>query len=283
MNRRSSVLLALALALLTASQALAQGAPCIVPGPGWSNCAGFVSFSSYFKSAVFMPHQATAGTGVQSDITVNFSPWVHAVRIWANDPDFTNSVYETILSCCTIGPFSINGDGAPGVFSVNSLGLSGSLEIIRLTLRSNPSDYVNWRVEYQKDGGTFWCKITSQSSSCGGVNVTVSPWYQGSNFDPFQALDNGTGPQAPIEITFGFPLYSVGATAVDPDFGGTRMDAYASDGTFLGTAFFDGDNNPGFTTTSTKSITDARGIAKIVLTAANNDYVAFQGITATPF
>lgn len=78
------------------------------------------------------------------------------------------------------------------------------------------------------------------------------------------------------------PLLTVAATAVHPDSGGNWMEAYASDGTLLGTVYFDGDARPGSTTTSTKSISDARGITKIALVPSSGDYVTFQGITATP-
>lgn len=92
----------------------------------------------------------------------------------------------------------------------------------------------------------------------------------------------GTGAQPPIQVNFGSALATVDVTAVDPDFGTNRMEAYAADGTLLGTTYFVGDNNPGVTTTSTRSITDARGIRRIVLISDPADYVAFQGLTAYP-
>jgi len=125
--------------------------------------------------------------------------------------------------------------------------------------------------------------VTSQTTHCGGVTATVSQFYQGTGFDVFQGSNNGTGVQAPIEVTFGFPLYRVWVTAVDPDFGGTRMEAYADDGTLLDTVFFDGDNSPGFTSTSTKSLASSTGIRSVKLIAASNDYVTWQGLTAQSF
>lgn len=127
-----------------------------------------------------------------------------------------------------------------------------------------------------------WCKVASQSTYCDGVSASVSPFHQGSPFDPFQEVP-GTGQQGPVEITFGFPLYAVQATAVDPDYGGTRMEAYAEDGTWLNTVYFNGDNRPGWTTVDTQSLADWRGIKRVVLISADGDYVAFQGVTATPF
>lgn len=116
----------------------------------------------------------------------------------------------------------------------------------------------------------------------GGYSATVSPSDQGSGSGPFQVVDNGTGPQAPITVTFGVPLLTVAVTAIDPDFAGTRMEAYATDGTGLSAVYFDSDNRPGWTNASTKSITDSRGIGRIVLIPAENDYVAFQDLTAWP-
>lgn len=287
--KKSSVLifLALALVLVGSGSAGAQGFSCLISGPGYSSCAGNVTFSSYYLSLPFKPFQTDAGTSLQRNITVNFSPWAKSVRIWANDPDYTAKVDVYIYGAGYVGTWSITGDGQPGVFSVNGFGLGpGDWEITRLVLRPDQRDYVNWRVEFQKNSTSnpnFWCKITSASYSCDGATATTSPFYQGTVFDPFQAVDNGTGEQAPIEVNFQYPLYSVSATAVDPDYGGSRIEAYGSDGSLLGTVYFDGDNRPGFTTTNTKSITDSRGIAKVLLIPAAGDYVVFQGLTGTTF
>ncbi len=68
-----------------------------------------------------------------------------------------------------------------------------------------------------------------------------------------------------------------------PDYGGSRIEAFLADGTPLPAVYFDGDNRLGVTTKSTKTVTDSRGIAKIVLISADNDYVVFQGVTGMTF
>jgi len=264
----------------TTSQAQLQpGQPCLVPGPGYSTCAGNVSFSSYYTNGPFKPFQATSGTGAQPNISVSFSKPIYGYRVFVNDPDYTN--YVRAQSPFSAIYWSIAGDNNPGVFSVGFLG-RGNTNATLLTLISDSSDYVNWRVEYQPSNFGQWCKITAQTTTCDGVTASVSPWWQGSNFDPFQAVDNYSGPQAPIDITFEIPLYSVSVTAVDPDYGGNRMEAYADDGTLLNTAYFNGDNVPGQTTTDKQTITDARGIRRIRLVNNPDDYIAFQGLMATP-
>jgi hypothetical protein len=289
MKRSAAILtaiLTLALTLgMAPNHASAAGWPCLITGPGYSNCAGYVSFSSYYLSDPFRPFQGTPGTGLQPDITVTFSyPYAHAIRVWTNDPDYQgNQASAFLYGCCWLGITTITGDGTPGVFSVGGGGGIKGGPFTAVKLHSDANDYVNWRVEYQQvnDPTGQWCRITAQSYSCGGITATTSPYYAGSGFDPFQQSP-GTGAQAPIDITFGLPLLTVGATAVDPDYGGTRMDAYAADGTFLGTTYFNGDNRPGWTNTDTQSFSDSRGISRIVLTTATNDYVAFQGLTGTP-
>lgn len=263
----------------TSQAQLQPGQPCPVHRPGYSLCAGNVTFSAFYTDGPFKPFQANNSTFSQPNISVNFSRPIYGTRVFANDPDYTNSVrYQSLYNSYYL---NIAGDNNPGVFSIGFLGISNSNTTL-LTLISNSNDYVNWRVEYQVSSGGPWCKVTSQSTSCGGVTASVSPWWQGSNFDPFQSVDNYSGPQQPIDITFEVPLYSVSVTALDPDYSGNRMEAYAADGSFLNTVYFDGDNNPGFTTWSTKTITDGRGIRSIRLVNDPSDYVAFQGITATP-
>jgi hypothetical protein len=284
MKKRAVLLLPVLFLLAIAAPMPAQAAhSCLIGGPGWWSCTGNVTFSSYYLSSPFRPFQATYGSGFQQNITVNFNPWIRGFRVWANDPDYTAKVEVYILGAGYVGTWSINGDGVPGVFSVNGFGLGpGEWEIYKLVLRSDPNDYINWRLEFLNTG-TFWCKLTSAPHKGGGATATTSPFYQGSNFDPFQAVNNGTGEQGPIEINFQYPVYSIQATAVDPDYGGTRMEAFLADGTPLPAVYFDGDNRPGYTTTSTKSVTDSRGIAKIVLIPAAGDYVTFQGLTGTTF
>lgn len=262
------------------SQAQLQpGQPCLVPGPGYSTCAGNVNFSSYYTNGPLKPFQATGGTGVQPNISVSFSKPIYGYRVFVNDPDYTNYVrYQSPFNSFY---WNIAGDNNPGVFSVGFLGVNNTNATL-LTLISNSSDYVNWRVEYRASSTGPLCKVTAQNTTCDGVTVSVSPWWQGSPFDPFQAVDNYSGPQGPIDITFEIPLYSVSVTAVDPDYGGNRMEAYADDGTLLNTAYFNGDNVPGQTTTDAQTITDARGIRRIRLVNNPDDYIAFQGLTATP-
>lgn len=275
------VFMLLAFSVPTLSHAQLQpGSPCLISGPGYSVCAGYVSFSSYFTNGPFKPFQANSGTGAQPNINVSFSKPVYGYRVFINDPDYTNSVRQQDCPAPVLY-FNLPGDNNPGVFSDYVMTWT-STNLCLLTLTSNSSDYVNWRVEYQAREYGPWCKVTSQNTTCDGVTVSVSPWWQGSNFDPFQAVDNYSGPQEPIEITFEQPLYSVEVMAVDPDYGGNRMEAYGADGSLLNTVYFDGDNNPGWTTTNKKSITDARGITRIRLVNAPSDYVAFQGLTVTP-
>lgn len=268
------------------NSASAAGAPCVVGGPGFSSCAGNVTFSSYELSGPYRPVQAVQGTGAQPDVVISFSsPYVRYVRAYANDPDFSNNRAEVFLyGCCWLPITSISGDGTPGVFSVGGGGGLQNGPFTAVRLHSDPSDYVNWHVEYQRviNNTGPWCKVSVQTMNCDGVTATVSPFYQGSPFDPFQASP-GTGQQGPVEVTFGVPLAAVQVTAVDPDFGGTRMDAYADDGSYLNTVYFNGDNRPGWTTVDTQSLSDPRGIRRVVLTSAANDYLAFQGITAYPF
>jgi hypothetical protein len=260
--------------------------PCEIAGPGLSQCAGNVTFSSYYLSTPFRPFQGVSGSASQPDITISFSsPYVRYVRVWANDPDASYSkawVYQ--YQCCWIQFASIAGDGQPGVFSVGGgVGVKDQI-FTAVKLQSPSGDYVNWHVEYQTyvTPGGYFCKVTAQTSNCLGVTATISPYYQGSIFDPFQGTNNGTGAQAPIDVTFQYPLAKVAVTAVDPDLVGNRMEAYAADGSLLGTANFDGDNQAGWTSVNTKSISAAR-ITRIRLIAADNDYTVFQGITAWPF
>ncbi len=259
--------------------------PCEIGGPGPSACAGNVTFSSYYLSSPFRPFQGVSGQVTQPDVYINFSsPYVRYVRVWANDPDSSYSkawVYR--YQCCWVQFAGIAGDAQPNVYSWGGgVGTYGQI-FTAVELQSPSGDYVNWHVEYQTyvTPGGSWCKVTLQSSSCQGVTATVSPYYQGSIFDPFQGTNNGTGAQAPIDITFQYPLRQVAVTAVDPDFGGNRMEAYAADGTLLGTTYFNGDDNVGWTSYSTKSFA-ASGITRIRLIAADNDYTVFTGLTAWP-
>lgn len=285
MNRFAPSLAAVVLVFAVAATAGAAGSPCTIGGPGWSWCAGYVTFSSYALSVPFKPFQASAGSGSQADITVNFSPYARQVFVWINDPDYSgNRARFWQIGCCWFNAY-FPGDGLPGYFTVDFAGLGPGTKagFSQLRLESASNDYVNWRVEYRKEGTeSYWCRVTAQSSWCQGVTTTVSPFYQGSSFDPFQAVA-GTGVQPPIDVTFGWAVNSVAVTAVDPDYFGTRMEAYSASDVLVGTVYFDGDNLPGYTTTSTKSITAAAGIKRIRLISASGDYVAFQGITATPF
>lgn len=281
---KCSLLLVAPLLLAGTGALWAQGSPCLISGPGNSYCAGYVTFSAHFVSLPFRTFQSDAGSGVQRNITVNFNPWVKAIRVWANDPDATARFDLYMYGPGYVGTYSLTGDSTPGVFSYSALQVGpGDPYFTRIILRPGANDYVSWNVEYQKSTGTnSWCRITSASASCDGAVVTTSPFVQGSGFDPFQSNPGSTGEQPPIEISFQLPLYSVQVTAVDPDYGGTRMEAFLADGTPLPAVYFDGDNLPGVQTRSTKTVTDPRGIARIVLTSATGDYVVFQGVTATP-
>jgi hypothetical protein len=279
-----SVLTMAPLAVPEPAGAMPAPPPCLVTGPGPSSCAGYVTFSSYYLSTLFRPFQGAPGTGVQPDVQVIFSGLVRNLRAWANDPDTAgNKAWAHLYGCCWLQLTSINGDGTPGVFSVGGGGGIANGPFDRVLLQTDPSDYVNWRVEYQTNVNQSgpWCMVNAATVNCQGVTATVSPFAQGSGFDPFQATNNGTGPQAPIDVTFQYPLAEVAVTALDPDLGGNRMEAYAADGTLLATAYFDGDNRIGFSNVSTKSIAFAN-IKRIRLIAADNDYTVFQGITAWP-
>ncbi|MFL6231935.1 MAG: hypothetical protein ACJ76N_02260 [Thermoanaerobaculia bacterium] len=260
---------------------LSPGAPCLVPGPGYS-CVGYVTFSSYFKNGPFKPFQATPGTGAQPDITINFNPPVYEWRALVNDPDYPARAHWYSQNIGYVSYLQFPGDGIPGLFSFGGGGIQNA-RAYRLILQTDSRDYANWYVEYRPaSSSTFWCRLNAQTTSCGGVTATASSWSQNTAFDPFQAVDNYSGVQAPIEVDFQYPLYSVSVTAVDPDYPGNRMDAYGADGMLLGSVSFTGDNKPGFFTMDTKSITDSRGITKIVLVNDPNDYVAWTGLTATP-
>lgn len=260
-------------------------AACTLFGPGFSPCAGNVTFSSYVVGTAFKGFQGTPGTGVQPNITINFSwPYPRWIIAWANDPDYTaNRVHIYTYPAGAPITLQFQGDGQPDAFSVSAQGLRNG-SYYRVILQSDPSDYVNWRVEYQSQsqfGTNSWCRITGPQTNCGGTTATVSPWYQEGTFDPFQSV-SGTGYQEPIDVNFQVPQRTVSVTAVDPDFAGNQMEAYAADGTLLGSVSFTGDNIPGFTTTNTQSITSATGISRIRLIPDPLDYVTFQGITVTP-
>lgn len=273
-------------ALLACLPLHASGSPCTISGPGYSPCVGLVTFSSYVVEGAFKPFQAVYGAGVQPNVTITFtSPYARSITVWTNDPDYTNN-RANYYFYPGAGPITVlaQGDGQPGVFSVSGRNIKNGY-FTKVILQSDPSDYVNWRVEYQSQsqfGTNSWCRITAPQMTCGGVTVAVSPWYQGSNFDPFQSV-SGTGYQVPIDVTFATPQLTVAATAVDPDYAGNRMEAYAADDTLLGSVSFVGDNLPGVTTTDTQSITSIYGIKRIRLIPDPLDYVNFQGITVTPF
>jgi hypothetical protein len=257
--------------------------PCLVWHPGSDSCAGTVTFSSYYLSTPFRPFQSVAGTNVQPDLTIGFSFPVRAVRVWVNDPDNSGNQVQFHFWGGGWIPFSIPGDGVSGVFSVSGVGLGGpgSNPVLNgVLLQSAANDYVNWRVEYLVSPAGSWCKITSAVQSCQGITTTTSAFVQNTVFDAFQGTP-GTGVQPPIDITFGATLGQVAVTAVDPDLAGNKMEVYAANGTLMGTIDFDGDNTPGYTTTSTKTIT-LSGISRIRLISAAGDYTVFQGITAWP-
>jgi hypothetical protein len=265
---------------------VSAGYSCVVPGPGYS-CAGLVTFSSYYTNGPFKPFQAQAGTHSQPDITINFSQYVDRFTVWANDPDYSgnyacNYFYGGGPACAGFAA-----DGNPGWFTASGrtvTGTSGGASMIyRVVLRSDDNDYVNWSgFTFRRRGSTVECRITGPSTSCDGVTATVSPWHQGSRFDPFQGTDNYSGYQEPIEIVFENPVYAVGVTAVDPDYSGNHMVAFDAAGSVLQTVYFAGDGVPGRYSTNTQSITSAAGIKSIRLVPDPYDYVAFQGLSLTP-
>jgi hypothetical protein len=268
--------------------ALPAPPPCFIGGPGYT-CAGTVSFSPYTLSTVFRPFQGASGTGQQPDITVSFHQLVHAVRAFVNDPDNSGTTTEVHLyQCCWISYQTITGDGDPSVFSVGGGGEiccnSNGNGFDAVRLHSATGDYVNFRVEYQTVANSTgpWCKVNAASYTCpyDNTTATVSPFAQGSVFDPFQGV-TGTGQQPPIDIYFEAPVATVAATALDPDLAGNRMEAFAANGTLLGTANFDFDNRAGWTNWSTKSLSVAN-ITHIRLTSATGDYTVFQGLTVWP-
>jgi hypothetical protein len=291
MIKRLGAVFAFAFVLTSAQFAMstpasAQPAPpsCLVPGPGSSLCAGNVTFSSYYLSTQFRPIQGAAGATTQPDVQIVFNRLVHNVRAWSNDPDYSNNqALVHVYGCCWLPITTVTGDSTPGLFSIGGGGGINSGNYDRVLLQTDPTDFVNWRVEYQLNVNPSgpWCSVNAATVNCQTVTATVSPFAQGSVFDPFQGTNNGTGPQEPIDVTFETPLSQVAVTALDPDFGGNRMEAYAADGTLLATAYFDGDNRPGFTNWSTKSIVFGN-IKRVRLIAADNDYTVFQGLTAWP-
>jgi hypothetical protein len=277
-----SLLTVALVAVSTPAAAAPAPPPCLVAGPGPSPCAGNVTFSSYYLSTPYRPIQGAPGAAIQPDIQIVFNRLVPNLRVWTNDPDFpANKAWAHLYGCCWYQFGTIAGDDTPGVFSVGGgFGIAdGNFD--RVLLQTDPSDYVNWRLEYQMNGlNGPWCPVNAATVTCEGVTATVSPFAQGSVFDPFQGSP-GTGAQVPIDVTFESPLAQVAVTALDPDLGGNRMEAYAADDTLLATAYFDGDNRIGFSNRSTKSIM-APNIKRIRLIAADTDYTVFQGITAWP-
>lgn len=291
MIRRLAVVLSSAVVLTVAQLAVAAPAsaapappPCLIPGPGSSLCAGNVTFSSYYPSTVYRPIQGAPGAAIQPTVQITFNHLVANIRAFTNDPDYSgNKAWGHRYGCCWLQLPIISGDGTPGVFTSTGPGafVRGIFDAMRL--ETDPTDYVNWIVEYQTTDSPSspWCKVNAATVTCQGTTATVSPFAQGSVFDPFQGSNNGTGPQAPIDVTFEVPLAQVAVTAIEPDLGGNRMEAYADDGTLLGTAFFSGDNNVNWTTVNRQSIAVAN-IKRVRLIAADNDYTVFQGITAWP-
>lgn len=271
--------------LAVAAPASAQPAPppCLIPGPGPSLCAGNVTFSSYFLSTAYRPIQGAPGAAIQPTVQINFNHSVANARAFTNDPDYSgNKAWVHRTGCCWIQLPIISGDGTPGVFTSTGPGALVRSGFDAMKFETDPTDYVNWVAEYQTTDSPSspWCKVNAAVVTCMGTTATVNPFAQGSVFDPFQG-SSGTGTQAPIDVTFEVPLAKVAVTAIEPDLAGNQMEAYAADGTLLGTASFTGDNNVNWTTVNTQSIA-ATNIQRIRLIAADNDYTVFQGITAWP-
>src|SRR5215210_4360523 len=110
---KSALLILLTLLLVGGGAAVAQGSPCLIGGPGYSYCAGYVTFSAYALSDPFRPFQTDPGSGLQRNITITFNPWIKAVRVWANDPDATAKVDYYIYGAGYVTTFNISGDGMP--------------------------------------------------------------------------------------------------------------------------------------------------------------------------
>jgi hypothetical protein len=117
----------------------------------------------------------------------------------------------------------------------------------------------------------------SQSGSYCGVSVMFDQVVPADAFldagATFQS-NPGHGLSNPIDITFNPPAASVTVTAYDPTFDGNSMTAFDADGAVIGTVPFPGNGTPGTLTTQTGTLSGS--IARVLLTPAPLDYVAYS-------
>lgn len=129
--------------------------------------------------------------------------------------------------------------------------------------------------------GTQTCTVNTAAFSACGTSGTISPFA--ASAPSVQCVFSSaptTGPSVTITITLSQAASQVGITICDADYPGNAMTAYDANGAQVGTFAFTGDGKPGVLTVQGGAIT-ANGIRRVVLTAAPNDYVAYQDFNFT--
>jgi hypothetical protein len=258
---------------LASSRAVATGS-CSVPVPG--TYAGVdVSISPYVTGGPAGGFQSTPGNETQYPITVTFSRDVESVTVAALDPDYVGNVmiaYDSLNR--ELGRIAFDGDNTPGSWtrSIRTLTTPGIRSVRLITA---PNDYTSW------DSLSFVptptpCAAPSPGTFC-GVDVSITPYVTGGPVGGFQSIP-GNGVQSAITVTFSKAVSWVELTAVDPDYANNHMAAYDSSSQELARVYFTGDNTPGVTTRSRKSVS-GQGITRVVLTPDPLDYITYESLS----
>jgi hypothetical protein len=133
-------------------------------------------------------------------------------------------------------------------------------------------------VRFRRTDTSIWCFVSSSSGTCDGVQFTVTPFVQGSAFDPWQGAP-GTGAQPPVEIAFGTPVRRASVAAVDPTFAGTLVDGLVGGGSAVSAPVL-GNGQPGvFSVSPIVEVMASQDLTGLRVTAAPSDYVSFMGLT----
>jgi hypothetical protein len=119
------------------------------------------------------------------------------------------------------------------------------------------------------------CPLSAPTGSCGATSYAIVPYVPGWVFCCFQS-DAGTGASNPITITFSEPVSSITITIQDPTWAGNTMTAYGPTGQVVGSVGFAFSGVPGVNLSDTKSISGS--ISSVILTPADEDYVAYSGL-----
>ncbi|HEY0971792.1 MAG TPA: hypothetical protein VGE02_12560 [Gemmatimonadales bacterium] len=105
------------------------------------------------------------------------------------------------------------------------------------------------------------------------TTIRISPAAGGGPWLGFQP-DGGTGASRPIVVTFDAPATAVTVTVLDPTWDGNVVQAFGPSGALIEGASVSGTGVPG--QFSAPSITLSGSIARLVLTPAPGDYVAYR-------